>query len=56
MWPFTGRRIFGSRWWAIAFAIFVCWQVAIFMQPADPDADALNAAQIQGMTDAFNKM
>lgn len=28
MWPFTSRRIFGNRWWAIGFVLFVCWQVA----------------------------
>ena len=26
MWPFTSRRIMGSRWWALAFVVFVCWQ------------------------------
>ena len=28
MWPFTSRRIFGNRWWAIGFVLVVCWQVA----------------------------
>jgi hypothetical protein len=28
MWPFTSRRIFGNRWWAVAFVLAVCWQVA----------------------------
>jgi hypothetical protein len=27
MWPFTSRRIFGNRWWAVAFVLMVCWQV-----------------------------
>jgi hypothetical protein len=27
MWPFTSRRIFGNRWWAVAFVLVVCWQV-----------------------------
>lgn len=26
MWPFTSRRIMGSRWWALAFVVFICWQ------------------------------
>jgi hypothetical protein len=56
MWPFTGKRIFGSRWWAIAFVLFVCWQVAIFASPTESDDAPLNVAQVQEMTDAFNKM
>ncbi len=28
MWPFTSRRIFGNRWWAVGFVLVVCWQVA----------------------------
>jgi hypothetical protein len=55
MWPFTGKRIFASRWWAIAFVLFVCWQVAIFASP-DSEEAPLNVAQVQEMTDAFNKM
>ena len=55
MWPFTGRRIFGSRWWAIGFVVFVCWQVMQFAGATDDDGAPLNAAQAQVMTDALNK-
>ena len=56
MWPFTGRRIFASRWWAIAFVIFVCWQVAMFAGKSDEDDAPIDAAQAQALTDALNKM
>lgn len=56
MWPFTGRRIFANRWWAVAFVMFVCWQVTIFASPSDGDDALLNNTQVQEMTDAFNKM
>jgi len=36
MWPFTSRRIFGSRWWALAFVAFVCWQAAQLVGTAKP--------------------
>ncbi len=54
MWPFTGKRIFGSRWWAIAFVLFVCWQVAQFAGHSDDDDVLLNGAQAQALTDALN--
>jgi hypothetical protein len=44
MWPFTSRRIFGNRWWALAFGAVVCWQVAELFGPpvsAGPDAAAI---------------
>ena len=52
MWPFTGKRIFGSRWWALAFAAFVCWQAAEVAgsasdttnQVATPDLNAIEGA------------
>lgn len=56
MWPFTGRRIFSSRWWAIAFVIFVCWQVAMFAGKSDEDDAPVDAAQAQALTDALNKI
>lgn len=45
MWPFTSKRIFGNRWWAIAFVVFVCWQVVdmIGTDPATANSDAANA-------------
>ncbi len=55
MWPFTGKRIFGSRWWAIAFVLFVCWQVMEMASPTDADEIPLNVEQAQAMTDALNK-
>lgn len=51
MWPFTGRRIFSSRWWALAFAVFVCWQaaeVAGSASDATNQNDALAAKAIEG--------
>lgn len=41
MWPFTSRRIFGSRWWAMAFVVVVCWQVVELF--GDPPAAGSNA-------------
>ena len=55
MWPFTGKRLFGSRWWAIAFVIYVCWQVSMFAGESDNEDATLNVAQAQAMTDALNK-
>lgn len=44
MWPFTSRRIFGNRWWAVAFAVFVSWQAAETVQSFDDSAEASNSA------------
>lgn len=45
MWPFTSRRIFGNRWWAVAFVAFVCWQIAdIFGDTVPPNSTAARAA------------
>ncbi len=54
MWPFTGKRIFGSRWWAIAFVVFVCWQVSMFAGVTNDDPSPLNAQDVQKLTDALN--
>ena len=52
MWPFTGKRIFGSRWWALAFAAFVCWQAA---EVAGNASDATNQSQAADVNSAdFN--
>ena len=51
MWPFTGKRLFGSRWWALAFAAFVCWQaveVSGSASDATNQSDALAAKTIEG--------
>ena len=56
MWPFTGKRIFGSRWWAIAFVLFVCWQVMQFAGQGAEDQVPLNAQDAQKLTDALNAM
>ncbi len=45
MWPFTGKRIFASRWWALAFAAFVCWQA---VEVAGSAGDATNQADAIG--------
>ena len=39
MWPFTSRRIFGNRWWALAFAAIVCWRAVEFVQDFEPAKD-----------------
>lgn len=56
MWPFTSRRIFANRWWALAFVAFVCWQVASLMSPDDASGGdtAINAQQAQQVADALN--
>ena len=60
MWPFTSRRIFGNRWWAIAFVVFVCWQAVEMidgMNPPKNDADAAaDAARVQAMENTLNAM
>jgi hypothetical protein len=56
MWPFTGKRIFGSRWWALAFVIFICWQVMQFAGTGEGDDTPVDANQAQALTDALNKM
>jgi hypothetical protein len=68
MWPFTSRRIFGNRWWAVGFVAFVCWQVAdLIGDPAPGDSNAAAAAtdisgapvdnaQMQQMTDTLNSL
>ena len=54
MWPFTGKRIFGSRWWAIGFVAFVCWQVVEFASPPQDDSISANAQEFQKPADTFN--
>jgi hypothetical protein len=48
MWPFTSRRIFGSRWWAVAFVAFVCWQVADLLGDPVPAGNNATATDITG--------
>ena len=59
MWPFTSRRIFGNRWWAVAFVVFVCWQ-AVEMTGSDKSTDTGNAAAdaeyAQGVANSINSM
>lgn len=61
MWPFTSRRIFGNRWWAIAFVVFVCWQ-AVEMTGSDQSANAssdaanANAEYAHQMENTLNTM
>lgn len=47
MWPFTSRRIFGNRWWAVGFVIFVCYQAVDFIGAAR-DADNTATTDISG--------
>ena len=66
MWPFTSRRIFGNRWWAVAFVVFVCWQVADMLGDAAPPSNTAAATDITGapvddaqmrqMTDTLNTL
>lgn len=56
MWPFTGKRIFANRWWAVAFVVFVCWQVAMVAGTGDESEAPADAAQTQALTDALNKI
>jgi len=66
MWPFTTRRIFGNRWWAVAFVVFVCWQVvALFGDPPTPGNNAtvtdisggpVDDAQMDQMVDTLNTL
>ena len=48
MWPFTSRRIFGNRWWAVAFVVFVCWQAADLLGDPASTANAATATDIAG--------
>lgn len=67
MWPFTSRRIFASRWWALGFVAFVCWQVAEIFGPPTPQANVggiapgqgseqIDQAQVQAIADSLNNM
>ena len=67
MWPFNSRRIFASRWWALSFVVFVCWQVAeMFEQPspqrpnavaaAEQGGEQIDEAQLQAITQSLNDM
>ena len=65
MWPFTSRRIFGNRWWALAFVLFVCWQVVDFVPKDDGASNAVTTdatgapvddAQLRALKDSFNAM
>jgi hypothetical protein len=47
MWPFTSRRIFGNRWWAVGFVLFVCYQAVDFIDSA-PDTDNTATTDISG--------
>lgn len=49
MWPFTSRRIFGNRWWAIGFVIFVCWQVIDVFSDPPPSNASVPAVDATGM-------
>jgi hypothetical protein len=48
MWPFTSRRIFGNRWWAVAFVVFVCWQVADMIGDPAAAGNKATATDITG--------
>jgi len=63
MWPFTSRRIFGNRWWAVAFVAFVCWQVADTFSGAPSKQPAVQSgaasapvddAQMNAMVETLN--
>jgi hypothetical protein len=47
MWPFTTRRIFGNRWWAVGFVVFVCWQAVEFTNDNSARSNADAAAQAE---------
>lgn len=58
MWPFTSRRIFANRWWALAFVGYVCWQAVDLVGSAP--AGAANAQtsreEEQQMRDVANSL
>lgn len=59
MWPFTSKRIFGNRWWAITFVVFVCWQAVDFTssdQAATDNSAAANAEYAHAMENSLNSM
>jgi hypothetical protein len=58
MWPFRLQTIFKSRWWALSFVAFVCWQATqLVPEEADPasqatqEADAKAALKALGIPD-----
>lgn len=59
MWPFTSRRIFGNRWWAVAFVVFICWQAAEFAgdktvaNSGNAEADAEYARDMANSLNSF---
>lgn len=58
MWPFSMRRIFSNRWWAVAFVLFVCWQASDLIGDGHDAAanDSANSAEVQAVADALNQM
>lgn len=58
MWPFTSKRIFGNRWWAIGFVVFVCWQAVDFTSDKSASkADAAAQAEYaHAMENSLNSM
>ena len=66
MWPFTTRRIFGNRWWAVAFVVFVCWQVVDRFGDSPPagrnatvtdiSGAPVDDAQMRDMVDTLNRL
>ena len=53
MWPFTGKRIFGNRWWALAFAAFVCWEAADVAGGASDTSNQTDAATMNAIEGAL---
>ncbi len=66
MWPFTSRRIFGNRWWAVGFVGVICWQVAdLFDRPSpagnpvavtDTSGAPVDDEQMRQMTETLNTL
>lgn len=56
MWLFTGKLIFRSRWWAMGFVLFVCWQVMEFTSSANDDQTSIDAQDTQKLADTFNNI
>lgn len=52
MWPFTSRRIMGSRWWALGFVVFVCWQAVDFVGGAPGSTSNASAGANEEAADA----
>ena len=59
MLPISGKKIFSSRWWALAFAVGICWTAVDVADTSDTgnsiDADA-SSGDVDRAVKAFEQI